>query len=146
MFSGGTVSVSTNKDNIVETLDRYRINFSGSGINFQQNNWNKELSEYKVKHTFKGWYNQGNQKAYFSNLDNVTVKNDLENLGLTTGNIDFKDAWFKVGDSQPNVFQRYNSPFTPGMGNFASYGGVFLNQEIAPKNPTTPSKQYHHSQ
>jgi len=101
--SGGTVSVSTNNDNIVETLDRYRLNFSGSGINYQQKDWNKELSEYKVKHTFKGWHNDI-QKAYFSELDKVTVKNSLEGTSLSTGNIDFKDPWYKIGENQPNTF------------------------------------------
>ncbi len=136
--SGGAVSVSTNRDNTIETLDRYRLNFSGGGINYQQNNWNKELSEYKVKHTFKGWQNNGNQKAYFSNLDKITVKNSLEGTSLSAGNLDLRDPWYKIGGGQPNEFQTFSSPFTPGVGNYAYYGGAFLNQTPDPNNPDKP--------
>ncbi len=46
-----------------------------------------------------------------------------------TGSIDFQDPWFvETNGSQPNNWHSYNSPFTPGSGNYLSYGGVFLNQ------------------
>ena len=126
--SGGTVSVSTNNDNIVETLDRYRLNFYGNGTNYQQNNWNRVLSDYKVKHTFKGWEYNGNQKAFFPQIDKISVKNLLLEGMSTAGNIEFKDPWYKLGDIQPNIFQTFSSPFTPGEGTYATYGGVFLDQ------------------
>ena len=119
-------------------MDRYRLNFSNTIINYQQSNWNKEADEYKTKHLFKGWNNNGQQKAYFQRIDKATVKNSCENV-FSSGSITIKDPWYKIGDSQPNTFQPFNSPFTPGAGNYLSYGGLFLNQGYDPEiNIWTP--------
>ncbi|MDP2363097.1 MAG: DUF2974 domain-containing protein [Ignavibacteria bacterium] len=127
--SGDGVQLLTNQQHTVETLDRYRLNFSSTGINYQQNNWNKILSEFKTKKIFKGWENNGLQEAYFTKIDKITIKNNLEDC-LSSGDIDFKDPWYKIGDNQPNDFNTINSPFTPGDGNYIFYGGAFLNQNL----------------
>jgi hypothetical protein len=78
---------------------------------------------------------------------NLVITNDLENhyanfiptnTGVITvstllisggngGQIQFRDPWLVENNDQPNQFKIYNSPFSPGSGNYVNYD-IFLNQ------------------
>ncbi|MFN3874246.1 MAG: peptidase S8, partial [Ignavibacterium sp.] len=80
----------------------------------------------------------------------VTIKNGIEKTSVTGGNIYFSDPWLSDVNEPPYGLRNQGvlaphkqrtSPFYPDYTtsyNGDVYKGVFLNQEIAPTNPTIP--------
>lgn len=138
--SNSNLDLLNNELHSVETMEPKRNNFYNNNVDYQHNYWNVMTipKKYKLKESFWGWENNHHQNAFFVQLRNVTINTNYQSSTIS-GNIEFKDPWFQENDgTQPGNFHSYGSPFTPGIGNYADYGGVFLNEGEDPFNPTPP--------
>jgi hypothetical protein len=78
-------------------------------------------------------------EALYKTVQPAVVQISLEGTVQSNLGIQFKDPWRVVVDGQGNVTQpgnwdSYSVPFTPGTGNFLSYGGIFTSIEFDPNN------------
>lgn len=72
--SGNSIPLFANKVNSVETIEQKRINWSGTGENYQHHHWNDAEDNYQLKTNFRGYENNGTEKAKFLSLDNYYSK------------------------------------------------------------------------
>ncbi|HQI42282.1 MAG: hypothetical protein B6D44_08780 [Ignavibacteriales bacterium UTCHB2] len=121
-----------NNIHTVKTNNEIFTNYNGSGINYKHNNWNDDLTNYKLSRNFSLpiSFTKSQQTAKFLDLRpvNMNISGDI------FPQINFQDPWYVEQDgTQPESWKSYTSPFTPGSGDFVSYGGLFLNQSDTTK-------------
>jgi hypothetical protein len=97
----------------------------------KHHDWNDNYGEYRMEHSLPVGTSPINDDAMFLPLNPGNVFTFLMSANQSNLiDIDFKDPWFVEEDgSQPDTFETYDTPFTPGTGQYIDYGGVFLNQD-----------------
>ena len=126
--SPDTIPLVENMEHEIKTQECF-LNWNYIGVDFKNLKWNDDNSEFKLKRQFTV-EPDGDQTAQFKDLNKtITVKNYLISAQSEGGEIEFKDPWWvedPATGNQPNRFEPYQSPFTPGSGNYENYYGIFM--------------------
>jgi hypothetical protein len=112
------------------------LNYQSTGAKIKHLTWNGSLADYKLRSNNLASANDFNEFGKYSQLQPATMQASLEGVLQTTSGVQFKDPWKVVSGSQPGNWDSYTVPFTPGTGNYTSYGGVHQNVEYFPDHPT----------
>lgn len=100
---------------------------SYSDVNIKHQSWNIAFADYTLsKSVTTNQTDAVNLTAWYKQLQPATVQISLDGFAQSTSGIQFKDPWRFIGGGQPGNWDSYSAPFTPGTGDYASYGGVFL--------------------
>lgn len=108
---------------------------------YKHHDWNAVNQEFKLTlENFVGTPASETQRARFVELETAIIKNNLISAnGADNGKITFHDPWFlESNGSQPDGFIEFVSPYQPTGSRNESSGGVFLNQNPDPGDPTVP--------
>lgn len=79
-------------------------------------------------------------RSKFNETSPANIKNLLEGVAISGGQVQLNDPWFYYKDQNDNwfqsdIFKSYNSPFYIFNTTINTYGGVFLDQFIEEGNP-----------
>ncbi len=106
----------------------------------KHNNWNSILSDYTLKKDFHS-YDGLRMSANFLPLYTTTVQAELIDGGVG-GTIQFRDPWYLKSDGTQPVDNEFlpsvSSPYYPTGAYNQETGGVFLEQNPDPQNPSKP--------
>jgi hypothetical protein len=103
---------------------------SYSDVNIKHQNWNRDLGKYKLENPVSTSTDNIDVASRYKQLQSATVQVSMDGTVQSNTGVQFKDPWKVVADgqgavTQPSNWDSYSVSFTPGNGNYASYGGLF---------------------
>ncbi len=141
--SGSYRSFPINSNHVVRTNELPFVpNWNGTGKTVKHHRFYATESDFSLNHSFQARPDIPSlQDANFLETEPATITTDLIDApGTSGGIIQLRDPWRYYKDAnndwfQSNQFISYTVPFEIQNNSINSYGGVFLNQEIAQNKP-----------
>lgn len=114
-----------------------------SGFQIDHQNWDGNLSKYQRFFDFETNSNTvvvTQIHAKHHPIYTQAMQVSLEGIVQSNQGVQFKDPWKVVNGSRPWNWDSYSRPFTPGSGEDAGYGGLFIS---VPYDPSFPNAAHY---